>query len=241
MPSFNKLNGDYEVNYVVQVHLGDAIWSQKLISELSNGKPIIWGTESQFVEGLQRAYPNICWVDVKALNPEYQQVLLDCIIGGVRIIPIGHANTIMKVPYKDCMKIKYTMYGYDWNIWTESKFQRYSDKEQSLYELLGLKYGDKYNLINNRFRSDESGKVSISVQNDFKNIHLENIKGYSLFDWSYVIENASTIHTVGTSINYIIELLEIKAKEVHLYKRLPDENHYQNYDYILKKHKYIYH
>jgi len=37
MSSFNKLNGDYEVNYVLQVHLGDAIWSQTLIRELSNG------------------------------------------------------------------------------------------------------------------------------------------------------------------------------------------------------------
>jgi hypothetical protein len=55
-----------------------------------------------------------------------------------------------------------------------------------------------------------------------------------------VIEKASEIHTVGTSINYIIELLELKAKEVVLYKRLPDETHYQNYDYILKRHNYIY-
>jgi hypothetical protein len=66
------------------------------------------------------------------------------------------------------------------------------------------------------------------------------IPGFSLFDWYLVIEKATEIHTVGTSINYIIELLEIESKNVFLYKRLPDENHFQNYDYILKRHSYIY-
>jgi hypothetical protein len=66
------------------------------------------------------------------------------------------------------------------------------------------------------------------------------IPGFSLFDWYLVIEKATEIHTVGTSINYIIELLEIESENVFLYKRLPDENHFQNYDYILKTHSYIY-
>ena len=69
---------------------------------------------------------------------------------------------------------------------------------------------------------------------------MRSIPGFSLFDWSLVIEKATEIHTVGTSINYLIELLEIEGKEVVLYKRLPDENHYENYDYILEKHSYIY-
>lgn len=238
----NAHNGiDYQVNYVLQVHLGDAIWSQTLVNKLANNKPIIWGTESQFVEGLQRAYPNIFWVDVKALNPEYQKLQLDIIIGGVRIIPIGHSNTIMKVPYKDVMKAKYEMYGYDWEIWKETMYQRDIEKEKQLYSELGLKEGDKFALINKRFRSDESGVVDIKLNGNHKIVELKNIKGYSLFDWSYVIENATEIHTVGSSINYILELLELKTKHIDLYKRLPDENHYHNYDYILKRHKYVYH
>ena len=69
---------------------------------------------------------------------------------------------------------------------------------------------------------------------------MTSISGFSLFDWHLVIEKATEIHTVGTSINYLIELLDINSKEVNLYKRLPDENHFHNYDYILKRHKYIY-
>jgi hypothetical protein len=241
MSDINKLNGDYEVNYVLQVHLGDAIWSQTLIKELSNGKPIIWGTESQFVEGLQRAYPDVFWIDVKALNPDYQHFKIDCIIGGVRVIPIGHSNAIMKVPYKEVMKAKYDMYSMDWKTWKDTMYKRDFGRERRLYEELGLEYGEKYNLINNRFRSDESGVVDIKLENNYKNIQMKKIKGYSLFDWSYVVENATEIHTVGSSINYILELLELKTDVIHLYKRLPDENHYHNYDYILKRHKYIFH
>jgi hypothetical protein len=240
MSHFNILNGEYDVNYVLQVHLGDAIWSQTLIRKLSNGKPIIWGTESQFVEGLQRAYPDIFWIDVKALNPDYQQFMIDVIIGGVRVIPIGHSNTIMKVPYKDVMKAKYEMYGLDWNSWKDTMYVRDMERELRLFKELGLVEGEKYNFINNRFRSDESGVVNINVNNEYKNIQMRNIKGYSLFDWSYVLENATTINTAGTSINYILELLDLKAPFITLYKRIPDENSYRNYDYILKKHTYIY-
>lgn len=236
MSNFDKLNGDYEVNYVLQVHLGDAIWSQTLIRELSNGKPIIWGIESQFVQGLQRAYPDIFWIDVKSLNQEYQKFKLDVIIGGCRVIPIGHSNEIMKVPYSQVMSSKYAMYGLDFNTWRNTMYERDLNREEKLYtDELGLKYGEKYNLINNRFRSDDSGIVNIEINNGFKNIYMQNIKGYSLFDWSYVIENATEIHTVSTSILFVLELLELKASEVHLYARKPDEKDFKNVDYIFTK------
>lgn len=231
--STNILNGDYSVNYVLQVHLGDAIWSQTLIKELSNGKPVIWGTESHFVEGLQRAYPDIFWIDVKALNNEYQHFTLDCIIGGCRVIPIGHSSTIMKVPYKEVMKSKYEMYGYDWNLWRTTMYQRNMMRESKLADLLQLPV--EYNLINTRFRSNESGVIPIELNNGLPNIIMGNYKGFSLFDWSYIIENATTIHTVSTSLLFILELLTLKASEVHLYPRLPDEKNFENVEYLFTK------
>ena len=59
-------------------------------------------------------------------------------------------------------------------------------------------------------------------------------------DWGRVIENASAMHTVGTSINYIIELLPTKARQIHLYPRIPQEKNFDNYDYLLSK-DYIFH
>jgi len=235
MSVFGKLDGDYEVNYVLQVHLGDAIWAQTLIRELSNGKPILWGIESQFVEGLQRAYPDIFWIDVKSLNNDYQKFLLDCVIGGVRIIPIGHSNTIMKVPYKQVMRAKYDIYDIDFNTWKNTMYQRDLESEKRLFEKLGLKEGEEYNLINKRFRSDEKRQVDIKLDNGLKTIEMTNLIGYSLFDWSYVIENATEIHTVSTSILFIMELLELKTDTPHLYCRKPEEHNFENVDYIFTK------
>lgn len=178
-------------------------------------------------------------MDVNSLNKEYQQLKLDVIIGGCRVIPIGHANSIMEVPYSRCMEIKYTMYGYDWQTWRNTMYKRDVTRETKLFELLGIK--GEYNLINTRFRSNETGIVPVTVDNGLQNIIMDNYEGYSLFDWSYVIENATNIHSVGTSICFLLELLDLKAKEIHMYKREPDEKDFKNYDYILQKHKYIYH
>ena len=109
-----------------------------------------------------------------------------------------------------------------------------------LFEHLGLKEGVPFRLINKRFTSLESKAVQIPESKEIQNIEMTSIPGFSLFDWSMVIEKATEIHTVGTSIVYLTELLELAAKEVVLYKRLPDENHFQNYDYILERHNYIY-
>ena len=66
---------------------------------------------------------------------------------------------------------------------------------------------------------------------------MRNIDGFSLYDWAMVIEGAKEIHTVSTSILYILELLKVKPV-VNLYKRFPDEKDHRNYDYLLKNNKY---
>lgn len=42
---------------------------------------------------------------------------------------------------------------------------------------------------------------------------MDVIDGFTIFDWSKIIENATNIYTVETSFNYIIEKLHIKAEE----------------------------
>jgi hypothetical protein len=54
-----------------------------------------------------------------------------------------------------------------------------------------------------------------------KKIDLSFINGYTLFDWSKVIENATEIHTVDTSVIYLVEKLTTKSK-LYLYPRHPE-------------------
>jgi hypothetical protein len=128
------------------------------------------------------------------------------------------------------------MFRKDWRRWRESSWVRDTPKEDELfYEVMGLKDGEKFNLINATFRNDLSGWVSVQVRNDYRNVELKTLQGFTLLDWCKVIENASTIHTVSTSINYLIELLDLKASEIHLYVRKPDERDFRNIDYLFSK------
>jgi hypothetical protein len=227
---------------VLQPHgLGDHIFCQSLVNQIADLEHIVWPVLPHFIDGLKRAYPEINWIPVGSLSPNVENCRIDTVINGNRILPIRWADSITKVKYKDCMRSKYDMYGLDWNTWKDFTFKKDSERAIKLfYEVLGLSDGEEFRLINKRFTSNESKSVKIPESTKIRNIEMITISGFSLFDWYLVIEKATEIHTVGTSINYIIELLEIEAKNVFLYKRLPDENHFQNYDYILKRHSYIY-
>jgi hypothetical protein len=227
---------------VLQPHgLGDHIFCQSLVNQIADLEHIVWPVLPHFIDGLKRAYPEINWVPVGSLSPNVENCRIDTVINGNRILPIRWADSITKVKYKDCMRSKYDLYGLDWNTWKDFTFKKDSERAIKLfYEVLGLSDGEKFRLINKRFTSNESKSVKIPESSKIRNIEMITIPGFSLFDWYLVIEKATEIYTVGTSINYIIELLEIKSENVFLYKRLPDENHFQNYDYILKRHSYIY-
>jgi len=227
---------------VLQPHgLGDHIFCQSLVNQLADLEHIVWPVLPHFIDGLKRAYPEINWIPVGSLSSNVENCRIDTVINGNRILPIRWADSITKVKYKDCMRSKYDLYGLDWNTWKDFTFKKDSNRAMKLfYEVLGLSDGEKFRLINKRFTSNESKSVKIPESSKIRNIEMITIPGFSLFDWYLVIEKATEIHTVGTSINYIIELLEIKSENVFLYKRLPDENHFQNYDYILKRHSYIY-
>jgi hypothetical protein len=60
---------------------------------------------------------------------------------------------------------------------------------------------------------------------------MDILDGFTLFDWSKIIENASEIHTVSTSNLFLLETLTLKADKINIYPRKPREN---NLDGILE-------
>jgi hypothetical protein len=204
------------------------------------GHEVVWGVAPQFLEGLQRAYPNITFVDWKTLPIDYnRQDEHDC--GIYRVIPLRWNVEILGVPYKSCMETKYTLFGEDWRRWREhAMWQRDPHKESELLNLLGIRPGDKYNLISDTFGSEMKLKVPVTIHNDYRNVHLTYIEGFSLFDWAPVFEYATTIHVVSSSNIYIMEMLDLQAEEIKLYLRRPIESNHDNYNYILEKHQYIF-
>lgn len=215
--------------------IGDCIFSQSIAQAfMAVGHPVLWPVMPAFMDGLQRAYPGIDWVNWTDYQ-KYMNIKTDCVVDDYLISPIRWSDQVMKVPYREVMRAKYDMYGLDWRDWKAgAKWKRDTKREQALMKHLGIKKGDSYNLINKTFRSDAGGKVNIRVTG----IEMTAMPGYSLFDWAAVIENAAEIHAVSSSILYLLEMLDLK-QPLHLYAR-PDDRKFEHVNYLFTK-PYILH
>lgn len=218
--------------------LGDILFSIPLIrSWINEGHKIIWPVISDYVS-INKHFPEITFMEKSAIQVDYNRKQ-EYSVNGSRVIPLRWADGILRLPYKDVMKAKYMLYGEDWRKWWELSWKRDHAAEDRIFKMLGLRAGEKFNLVNKRFRTDQSGLVEVNPDNDYRCVEMVNIPGTTMLDWSKVIEAASEIHTVHTAVVYIIDVLETTDK-LHQYLRKPDEKDFSFTDYLWKK-EYQYH
>ena len=123
---------------------------------------------------------------------------------------------------RDCMEAKYLLLEADLELWRSLSFKRNKDKELQLKKHLNIQPEDRFVLVNNNFAGPEySYKVDIKPQTNQKIIYQDYIDGYTLLDWCGILEQADEIHTVSTSIFFIIEALKLEKTPLHLYPRKP--------------------
>lgn len=221
--------------------IGDIIWSQAIAHRfMFAGYEITWPVYPQFLEGLVRAYPSINWVNINGYE-KYMNIKTDGFIDGYEIVPIRWCVEITGLPYNKCMEAKYIMYDLDFNMWKEfaMPIRDYEYEEELFYKVLGLKDLEEYRLINRFFRSDSSGCAQIPHEAHIRTVEMCSILDYSLFDWMMVIERAAEIHTVSTSLLYLLELMDLDTTP-EIYLRWPDEKNFKNIDGITTK-KYKFH
>lgn len=217
---------------VMQPHgLGDVIFSQTLIRSLGDYE-ITWPVLPNFVDDCKRAYPHINFIPSHE-SPVDLELKRDAVVNGYRTIPIRWSNILLRVHYSRVMRAKYDMYRKDYRHWKEAAmWVRDEKKENELVKL--LKLPKEYTLVNSFFGSDSQYKIDMPIDG----VEMKSIPGYSLFDWAKVIEGAKEIHTVSTSLLYILDLLE--TGPVNVYVRKPIEQNHQNYKYIFDSSKFIY-
>lgn len=198
--------------------LGDIIFCQQIALILHmNGWNVEWPVQKQFLEGLQRSYPLVNFIDEAKSSIDFNKKTLHK-HGSSLVIPIRWSYQILKVPMTQCMTSKYDLFNLDWKAWKlGGVWERDKEKEQELLKLVNPS-GYRFNLINKHFRSDGSGVARINVNNGLMNVNMMAIPGFSLFDWAGVIEAAHEVHTVSTSILYIVEILQ---RPTHFYVRRP--------------------
>lgn len=221
---------------------GDIIFTQTLVRNIADGRHILWPVLPHFIDGLKRAYPDIEWVGYGSVDVDHERKeQYEMNIGKwgkCTILPIRFADQLLNVPYKQCMRAKYDLYGMDWKTWKDkAMWVRDSLIESRLATHMGVHGKSNYTLINRHFGSASQFKAKIP----YSGVEMTTINPFSLFDWVSLIEHASDIHTVSTSIIYLLEMLELTAPEVHLYIRKPLEHNFENIDYILERHKYLKH
>jgi hypothetical protein len=218
--------------------LGDILFTIPIARKYkADGYHVIYPT---IFPEIAKHFPDINIVPKDTVNINYEKNDMNK-QNGTLILPLRFADGILKLSYRNCMAAKYRLLDMPVNKWRELYWDRDNVLEKKLFhDVLGLNERTKYNFINNVFLSDFSKKIDIPVKNGNKNVFMSRIKGFTLLDWGLVIEKAETIHTVSTSLIYMLEIMELKAKEVHLYKRQGIENDHSYYDYLLTK-EYVLH
>ena len=74
---------------------------------------------------------------------------------------------------------------------------------------------ESYTFINKYYGTPPYHLVyDIKTNSEEKIVNLEMLEGFTIFDWCKVIENASKISIIDTSLNYIIEKIELKTNKV---------------------------
>ena len=138
------------------------------------------------------------------------------------------------------MRAKYDLYSMDYRKWKDfASYKRDHARERILWDKFGLQEGEPFNLVNATYRSDMQGSLEVDIENDYKFVQMKVIPGYSLFDYSLLIEKATEIHVANSAILYLLELLNLSAKAVHIYAR-KEEGTFPYVEYLMTK-NYILH
>lgn len=200
--------------------LGDIIFCQTIAHKLGD---VIWPVLPQFYEQVKRAYPAINFTTISPVPLDIRSFKS---VNGYDVIPIRFSDTIQRVPYRLVMRAKYDMLGMDYRSWKDfAGFERDLEKEKELARIVGADGNHK--VVNRTFTRDNRA-LDISVGDA---IEMRPIEGFSLFDWSSVLETATEIDTVSTSVLFTLSLLQLRCKP-RVYVRKPLEKNHQNYDYI---------
>jgi hypothetical protein len=135
----------------------------------------------------------------------------------------------------DIMKIKYDAFGKDWKGWQNSiRLIRNHEREQKLWDYLKLE-NEKYILTNKNFGTPpDSLQIQMNINTELPLINMDYLGFDNVFDWIKVFENAEEIHTVETSVCYIMECINLKTDKVYMHKR-GNQNNFNYIDGIYNK------
>jgi hypothetical protein len=127
------------------------------------------------------------------------------------------------------MTDKYSVLGLDPKMWSSIYLERNSEKEDHLKSLILREIGEReYEFCNSFYGNSSNTNLNLekNLESGVPLISMSKIEGYSMVDWCGIIEGAKRIHTVSTSLIYMIQAIHQEDKEYHIYPRLPERGFY---------------
>ncbi len=211
--------------------LGDIIFCQKIAQHyIDKGYEVYWPIIDFYYDTVLKYFEdnsiNFCREDEDFPMKEYylSGILQSGVIEDTDdvYLALQHTDRVsgVAVPY-DILDSKYRHIELNHNGWQNYfNIKRNLKKENHLfYDVLKLNDDSEYNIVNRWFGTSFDGfRDKMHINNNISVVEM-NDKKYSLFDWCKVFENATEIHTVDTSLSYIFEKLNLKAKRKCLYSR----------------------
>lgn len=127
------------------------------------------------------------------------------------------------------MTDKYSVLGLDYNKWSSIKLERNKEREKTLKSIVLKDIGDsEYDFCNSFYQNALNVGLNLEsrVKREIPLVSMSKLEGYTIVDWSSIIEGAKKVHTVSTSLLYMIQAIHQEGKEYHLYPRLPEKGFY---------------
>lgn len=221
--------------------LGDILFLVPLIRHwMQQGHDIIWPIADEYFD-IKRHFPDIQfvkksdWPGVRYGDPNEHNHQWRYGLYRVKPLRWNKSKTL-----DEAMITKYSMYGLDFEMWRQLKWERDYSKENQLTEHLPKEYALICQPYGNVTDGGASNKCIDIPDNGMQKVYLGKSIGFTLLDWAAVIENASVIHAVSSSTLYLFEMLNLKAKEIHLYSRKGGQRDFEYIKPLIKK-DYIFH
>ena len=227
--------------------LGDIFWVQQIVDTIINDGYTIYYPVGEVYYKIVSKYitkKNLIWVketDDFPLKEYYGQINVHQ-NNDELYLPLSYADRY--IPNASVMASKYYFLAVPIGDYRKHfKINRNYERENKLIEKYGL--FDDYILVNNSFGT-EAQKRDIVIQSDLK-VHYMNIEQdrnnkFNIFDWIMALENAQEIHTVETSLCYLIDKYCLNNK-IHMYEKRTSSQpntYYNNVNLVYRNSNWVY-
>ena len=138
-----------------------------------------------------------------------------------RFTPYPNTRAHGHIKYKFFFNTDFT----DWKKYFTLK--RNLDREKSLMCHLNINDDEPFNLVNRNYGTPPNFLKNelVNTNNQYRTIEMDFLDDYNIFDWIGVALKAVEIHTVETSLYYILEKLGVEDS-VYIYSKYKDNDDY---------------